>query len=463
MRRFTTIPATLAQTGLLGLTLAFPAVAQNEKPAAPAPKKEERLKADPANDRFELALLSYREASEQKDPQRQKELYLAAIRQFDRFHSDFPKHENAIKSWYYSAVCYQKVGNLKSYRGCLSQVVTKWKKGPLVGAAAYQLAHEHYKAKQYEEAHPLYALAAAQTDNEKFRQRAVYSRALCFEKLDKSKELVIALKAVLTDEASPFRETAERVLAHEYKEAGQKKEALTHFGNLVKSADGKTKADAVLQSALLARDLKQTDLARRHFKAILITPGLEEWRGEAQLTLMSEAALEQNHKSVIAFYLKGKFPLDKDPHARRLKLAANAYEALGKREQSTALYKELAQIAPNDMTAFEAGYVVVSREYKTGSANLVKQADEFLARFGKEHAGDPRIHNARLMLAEGHYKAKRPGPAAKAYAAIDLKHIARRERSRRPFALLWLENDSAQPFSRRELDDPKNVTMFSFK
>ncbi|NIP95415.1 MAG: hypothetical protein GWO24_19005, partial [Akkermansiaceae bacterium] len=355
---------------IAALVLALPAppgVAQEEN------GKDRVLQADPANDRFELALLSYREAGEQEDAERRKATYLAAIKQFDRFHAAFPNHPNAIKSWYYSAVCYQKVGNLKKFRGCLSKVVTTWEQGPLVGAAAYQLAHEHYKAGQYEKAAPLYQLTAREADNAEFRHRALYRRALCFEKLEARVETIAALRAVLLDEGSPFQEQSERVLAHYYKKDGQKEEALAHFINLVNSRDRKTKADATLQCALLARDLGKKEFARRYFEAILVTPGLEEWRGEAQLSLMSEASLAGEHQ---------------------------AYGALEQTEESTALFKELAEIAPDNMTAFEAGYLVLSREYKTGEDNLMPQAEKFLKRFEARHPGDARIHNARLMLAE---------------------------------------------------------------
>ncbi len=65
------------------------------------------------------------------------------------------------------------------------------------------------------------------------------------------------------------------------------------------------------------------------------------------------------------------------------------------------------------------------REYKTGSGKLIKMAEDFLKRFEQNHPNEARIHNARLMLAEGHYKAKRYPPAASAYGTIDLKHIAK--------------------------------------
>jgi len=417
MRSYPIIPVSL----LTVLALLLPVWSQEEKPK-PA---DQPLLPDSQNDLFELAVRTYREAGEQKNAARQKETYMAAIRQFDRFHTSHSKHPNAIKSWYYAAICHQKVGDLKNYRRYLAKVVTTWSKGPLVGAAAYQLALAHYKAEQYDKAEPLYLKSAAETDSDNFRHRAIYSRALCFEKLGKAQETIMALKAVLADEGSPFLVQAERVLAHYYKKAGAEEEAMAHFINLSNSKDPKTKADAVLQTALLARSLNKRDFARRYFEEILVTPGLEEWRGEAQLSLMSEASLASNHQAVVDYYQKGKYPLDLDPKARRLQIAASAYEALGDKDQSTALFAELARIAPDNMTAFEAGYVVLSREYKTGSGKLIKMAEDFLKRFEQNHPNEARIHNARLMLAEGHYKAKRYPPAASAYGTIDLKHIAK--------------------------------------
>ena len=286
-----------------GISLSATSWAQ-DKPDGP-------LRADPASDLFRTAQEAYQDATREKNAQRQKDLYLSAIRWFDRFHTAFPRHENTLRSWYYSAVCYQKVGNTAKFRGCLSKIVTTWNEGPLVGAAAYQLAHEHYGAEQYQKAVPLYELAAAQTDNLEFRHRAIYSRALCYEKLDDLPKYIAALKDVLTDEGSPHRLTAERVLAHTYRKDGRKEEALAHFINLAKSKDLKTRADAVLQCALIARELEKKEFARRYFEAILTTPGLEQWRGEAQLALMSEASLAKRvtRRVIELFHAAGRYKL----------------------------------------------------------------------------------------------------------------------------------------------------------
>ena len=65
---------------------------------------DQPLKTDPARDLFQLALHSYRDAGEAKGQERRRASYLAAARQFDRFHTRFPSHSNAIKACYYKAI-----------------------------------------------------------------------------------------------------------------------------------------------------------------------------------------------------------------------------------------------------------------------------------------------------------------------------------------------------------------------
>ncbi len=396
-------------------------------PAAPegdTPKDDAPLKADPANDLFELAQLTYHEALETKKPKQREETLRTAIRQFDRFRQAFPGHPRAIKSWYYSAVCYRKLGETSKFRSCLAAIVQGWKTGPLVGAAAYQLALEHYKAEQYDKAAPLFRRAAAEIDDESSRHRALYSLALCHEKLDRRPETIAALKKVLSDEGSPFREKAETVLAHYYKEDHRKEEALAHFIHLAKSDNRETRADAILQCALLARDLGKKEFARRYFESILTTPGLEKWRGEAQLALMSEASLDGNHERVLEFFKKGRFPLDKDHQARRLQLAAKALEALDRPAEAVPLYRELEKLSPESATGFEAAYAVLTRAHKDEQGDLARHAEQFLQRYQKDHPDDLRIHNARLMLAEARFKEGQFKAAAGQYARIDPRHIA---------------------------------------
>ena len=428
MRSFHNLPF-LIQVGLIiTLLLAYGVKGQEQGlPTAPPPAAQDLpLEADPSRDLFELALQSYREAAETKNPRRRHDSYRAAARQFNRFYLKFKDHPDALKALYYRAICYQKLDSREDYLTGLDEVLALKRKGALVGAAAYQRALEHYKVEQFEAAEPLFEIAASESEKASYRHRALYVRALCFEKMEKKQETVSALKAILSDAGSPYQPQAERVLAHHYLQEGMNEEALAHFLHLADSMDIKTRADAILQCAQLARKLGKRNFARKYFEDILTTPELEQWHGESQLALMSEASLEARHKEVISYFEQGDYPLKEEPRGRRLQIAAESYAALGEEKKSTALLRKLASISPDDLTALEASYLVLSREYRTKGEGHAQQIEAFLNRFGKKYEVDPRIHNARLMLAESYHEGNQFSQAVATYEAIDLTHIASR-------------------------------------
>jgi tetratricopeptide (TPR) repeat protein len=389
----------------------------------PAGEAAKPLKADPAADLYLVAQLAYQEAVETKDPALKKATYLAAVGQFSRFLQFHPDHAKALDAWYYSAVCYQKRGQDDAARRCLNAVVEDGKDGRLAGAAANQLARYHYGRKDWTKAASYYAVAARASEDPAIRRLSVYQRALCFQKLGETAATMKVLEEVLADPDSPYRARAEGALAHYYKKNGREKEALVLFERLAKSSKPETRAEATLQAALLARDLKQTALAESYFEKILTTPGLDEWRGEAQLVLMSSANKSKDHQRVVTLFKQGDFKLKKDQQVARILLVIQAHKALGQEEESFALYRQLERLSPQSKTGFEAAYLLLSRSYNTGQKNFVVQAKQFLERYGKTHPDDARIHNARLMLAETHFQAKAHAKAAETYASIDLGKI----------------------------------------
>ena len=401
---------------IVALSAAFAGSALAQVPAKP-------LQADPAADQFLVAQLAYQEALDTEDPKLRNANFDAALLQFSRFLRFHPKHNNALKAWYYSAVSYQKTNQDDAARRCLNAVIEDGESGALVGSAAYQLATHYYDTKAWKEAEPLFGLASNESDNAATRQLALYRRALCLQKLEKPVETIAVLEQVLKDPDSPFLDRAEIALAHYYKQNDRPADALAVFEKLSNHSNPKTSADATLQAALLARDLKKPDLARSYFEKILDTPGLEQWRGEAQLSLLSEASRAEDHPRVIALFQKGRYKLKKEQEVRRLLMAIKAYQATGKEEETVALYQELEKLSPESKTGFEASYILLSRQYHAGAKDFSTRAAQFLKTHGKGQANDARTHNVRLMLGETQYKAKAFALAAETYAAIDLKHL----------------------------------------
>ena len=127
---------------IVALSAAFAGSALAQVPAKP-------LQADPAADQFLVAQLAYQEALDTEDPKLRNANFDAALLQFSRFLRFHPKHNNALKAWYYSAVSYQKTNQDDAARRCLNAVIEDGESGALVGSAAYQLATHYYDCLLY--------------------------------------------------------------------------------------------------------------------------------------------------------------------------------------------------------------------------------------------------------------------------------------------------------------------------
>ena len=386
---------------------------------------ETGLKANPEKDLYDLALLTYQEAVSSKDEQLQLLSYEAALRQFTRFLQHHADNPLALEAWYYSANCYDKLDQKDQALRCRRTIVSKWKTGPLLGLSAFQLANHHFELKEYKKAVPHFELSLKEMDHTKAKQLASYRTALCHQHLGDTENMISALETILADESSPYHPSARKALAFAYRQKGDNEKAYTLFRTLAQSDDPETQADALLQVALLARELGKSEETTEAFQKILSTPTLSKWHGEAQLFLMSEEAQQKNHAKVIALFEKSKAGLkSKEQKIKRLLLAIQAYEQSGKGDSTLPLYRQLKKIAPQEQAGFEAAYILLSRQYqKTKEAAFAKEARQFLNAYSKTKSEDSRLDNARLMLAETEFALKNFTTAAALYQKLDLSKI----------------------------------------
>lgn len=381
------------------------------------------LRADPARDLYEAAQLAYAEAKQAKKPEAKKIAYESSLRTFERFRQAFPNDARATEAQFYIASCYEKLGNQDQALSVYTALANSGASGPLVEAAAQQVANTYYKNKKYEQAEPLFARLAKVASEPKTRHIALFQRALCLQHLDRTDDLKTALRAVVFDTGSPYQEKARIAIASIYAKTGEKSRAYANYQILAKSTDAKVSSEAILQSALLARELGKTAEATEWFESILATSQLAEWHGKAQLTLMSQAYDAQDYPQIVALYERGKYKLPKDQDAQRIAMAAEAFRQLGNGEQANRLYERLAKVSTNKNQAFDAAYAVLTREYKQGQSSFFRSGQDFLKRYEKDHNEDPRVDNVHLMLAEKYSSAKKFREAAREYGAINLSRI----------------------------------------
>lgn len=408
----------LATTGCLTLG----SIAQEPQPvpteAPPAP-----LRADPARDLYEAAQLAYAEAKAAKKPNTRKVAYESSLRTFERFSKAFPHDSRATEAQFYIASCYEKLGNQAQALSVYTALANSGASGPLVEAAAQQVANTYFKNKKYEAAEPLFARLAKVATKPETRHVALFQRALCLQNLDRADDLKAALRAVVFDEGSPYREKARVAIAAIYAKGGETSRAYANYKILTDSKDEKIASDSILQSALLARELGKSAEATAWFETILSTPKLAQWHGKAQLTLMSEAYDAKDLPRVAKLYEQGKYKLPRDQDAQRIAMAAEAYRQLGDGDTANKLYERLSKVSTNKSQAFDAAYAVLTREYKKGQTSFLKAGEDFLKRYEKNHNEDPRVDNVHLMLAEKYSTLRKYREAARQYGNINLSRI----------------------------------------
>ncbi|MGJ8723755.1 MAG: tetratricopeptide repeat protein [Roseibacillus sp.] len=403
-----------------GLTLG--ASAQEPQPS-PAEAPPAPLRADPARDLYEAAQLAYAEAKSAKKAEVRKIAYESSLRTFERFRKAFPHDSRATEAQFYIASCYEKLGNQDQALSVYTALANSGAAGPLVEAAAQQVANTYYQNKKYEAAEPLFARLAKVATKAETRHVALFQRALCLQQLDRTDDLKNALRAVVFDEGSPYQEKARVAIAAIYAKTGEASRAYANYKILTDSKDSKIASDSILQSALLARELGKNAEATAWFETILTTPKLAEWHGKAQLTLMSEAYDAKDLPRVVKLYQSGNYKLPRDQDAQRIAMAAEAFRQTGDGDTANKLYERLSKVSTNKNQAFDAAYAVLTREYKKGQASFFKAGEDFLKRYEKNHNEDPRVDNVHLMLAEKYSSARKYREAARQYGDINLSRI----------------------------------------
>lgn len=398
--------------------------AQEVQPKAPPQVEPAKpLDVKPSRDIFDLATLYYNDATEAKDAKKKTQNYRLAARKLDRFLRSFPKDAKAIDAWYFLALSYRQIDEPAASRTCFETVATRWNSGKFVTGAALHLASDDYEKKKWKEAAKWFRTLSRVTDDPKVRHESLYRRFLCFNFLNDQAGIHAALDAILADPESPYRETAKLALARFHQNAKNYQRAFTLFVQLSSSKKQETASDATLQAALCAQALNDKKQSIIWFEKSLNHPGLADWRGQTQLTLMNLHYQEKNYAEVSRIFEKGHFKLEGQPHLQRLIMATKSYETLGKDQHVLKLYEEISRLAPKSDTGFQATYQLLLRDHTAKKHSFQKQAANFITRHEKERANDRRLHSARLLLAEHYYSAQDYRRALHHFQNIDPKLI----------------------------------------
>jgi len=405
------------------LSLSFPLIAQEPSPLPPSVEPPAPLTVKPSRDLFDIATLYYNSAAEAKEAEKKDRDYRLAAKKFDRFLRSFPQDEKSIDAWYFLALTYREIGEEKASRACFEAVATQWNEGKFVAGSALFLASDDYQKEKWSDAAKWFAILARSTDQPTVRHEALYRKFLCFNNLEDAEQIQRSLAAILADDGSPYRETAKLAFARLSQQSENFRRAFTLFSELAQSEKKEISADATLQAALCAQKVGDRKQSLIWFKKAFSHPGLKEWRGQTQFTLMNLHFEAQEFDQVVSVFEKGRFDLTAQPHLQRLIMATKSYEALGMKNRVIALYEEISRLAPESDTGFQATYRVLVRDHAAEKNSFARDAESFLKRYATERTADKRYQSTRLLLAAHYYEQNDFPQAIAHYQLLNLKLI----------------------------------------
>ena len=440
-----TAPLILKRTFALLILLASPVVAQTPR----APAVEPALTPDAANDFYQRAKNLYDTAQASTDLENRRTSYQRAAQIFAEYLTSFPNHPNAESAWWYLGNSYYQSGQSDDAKRCFNTLLNRYGKGKWAAAAAYTLAAEHYNKAEYAFAAPMFERYAANAAKPEERPRGFYFAGNCYRLLGRDREAVAAFKKVIADPAGAlFTPQAKVALGHLALNAGKQQDALDLFAEVAASpAPPKVRGEAALQAALTSAKLEQTDQSDRYLALILRTPGMEDFRPDAQTALMANHFAEKNYKEVIAVFRSSAAKADGgDKEAARLMIAARAYMRLKQPSEALSLFREVEKLVkPETDLAFHAAYYRLLCFFQIEGRHLPDQVDAFLQLYQKSRPEDSRIHTALMMKAETLYANKDLAAAAKVYSEINANAVSEKNRPGLLYQRGWCLDAAGDP------------------
>ena len=409
------------------LLAALPAAAQIPR-AAPA---DPALAPDAANDFFLRGKNLYDSAQAATDLANRQELYQRAAAIFSDYLTDFPNHPNAEMAWWYLGNSLYQSGRIDDGKRCFSTLLNRYAGGKWAAAAAYTLAADHYNKAEYAFAAPMFERYAANAAKPEERPRGNYFAGNCYRLLGRDREATAAFKRVIEDPAGGlFAPQAKVALGHLAAKAGKPEEALAQFEEILAAPyAAKVRGEAALNAALTATKLGRTEVADRYLALIMRTPGMEDFRADAQTALMGNHFAKKEYREVISVFRSSSAKAAGDKEAARLMIAARAYMRLKQPGEALTLFREVERLVkPETDLAFQASYYRLLCFFQIEGRHIPDQVDAFLQLYRKARPADPRIHTALMMKAETLFSSKQTAAAAQVYNEINASSVSEKNR-----------------------------------
>ena len=389
------------------------------------------LNSDAGNDFFMRGKNLYDAAQAAGNMDSRMDYFQRAAQIFADYLNEFPGHENAEMAWWYLGNSYYQAGQIDDGKRCFSTLLNRFGHGKWAAAAAYTLAADHYNKGEYAFAAPLFERFAENAVKPEERPRGNYLAGNCYRLLGRDREAISSFKKVVSDPAGGlFAPQAKVALGHLALKAGRLQEAVALFEEVILgSSSDKIRGEAALHAALTATKLGQVELADKYLQLILNSPGMENFRPDAQAALMGNLFAQNKYSEVIDVFRRSTAKAEGEKEGNRLMIAARAYMRLKQPSEALQLFRDVEKLVKPEMdVAFSASYYRLLCFFQIEGRHLPDQVDAFLQLYRKARSTDPRIHTALMMKAESLFSEGKMVEAAKVYTEINAAILSEKNR-----------------------------------
>ncbi len=389
------------------------------------------LNVDASNDFFLRGKNLYDSAQAATAMDSRQDFFQRAAQIFSEYITSYPNHPNAEMAWWYLGNSYYQSGQVDDGKRCFNTLLNRYGQGKWAAAAAYTLAADHYNKGEYVFAAPLFERFAANATKPEERSRGSYLAGNCYRLLGRDREAIGLFKKVVDDPAGGLYAPQSKVaLGHLALKAGKLQEALALFEEVVSAPySAKIRGEAALHASLTATKLGKPELADKYLQLILTTPGMDEFRPDAQTALMGNLFANKQYREVIEVFRRSSVKAEGEKEADRLMIAGRAYMRLKQPSEALQLFRDVEKLVKPELDlAFFASYYRLLCFFQIEGRHVPDQVDAFLQLYRKSRPDDPRIHTALMMKAETLFSNKEIEAAAKVYSEINASIISEKNR-----------------------------------
>lgn len=436
---------------LLFLAASGTLFAQEQPPQRAQPVEEEEAapQANPAQDWFAHGKRLYETAKASSNVDVRIDKYSQAIEVLTRYLGENSSHPDAEAASWYLGESYYATGRVDDAKRCYHGILRRYHKGHYASAAAFRLAVDYFNNRQYALAAPLFEKMVEVATVDDYRLKGMYYAAFSYELQGRTREASDHYRKVLADPApgNAFISKSQLSLGRLLARAEKLDEALPLLDKAVMSGSASdVRGPAAVEAGTVAAKLGQPELSDKYLMLVLNTAGMEAYRPDAQLALMTARFDRKEYGKVIEIYRRSAEKALGEQEAKRLMLAAKSYMELEKNVEALELFREIERLMlPNNIHAFEANYLRLLCFYRIEGRHIPDQVDAFLDIYRKNRPRDPKIHSAMLMKAETLMDEKKPSEAAKVYNEIDASSLSPENRKGLLFKRAYCSMASEDP------------------